>query len=176
MLERNFLASCGEGMPFCIRMDPLSPHIRAEEVLPTLRFSHGRHVCGVAFVTAAHTATAARGPSRRKPTLVMPSPRVHWRPMPSVSHAAFGGRRRRAVLAATPVSGGRSVTQAGGDRALSTFKSARLPARRVSRPVRETAGPGSLQLSSLMQTLVGTRTCRTEQCWLRAALSALCKY
>ena len=58
-LERNFLASWGEGMPCCIRMEPLSRLLRAEEVLPTLRFAHGRQVCGVAFITAAHTATAA---------------------------------------------------------------------------------------------------------------------
>ena len=58
-LERNFLASWGEGMLCCIRMEPLSPLLRAEEVLPTLRFLHGRQVCGVAFITAAHTATAA---------------------------------------------------------------------------------------------------------------------
>ena len=116
-------------------------------------------------------ATAARGPSRRNPTLVMPSPRVHWRPMPSVSHAAFGGRQRRAVLAATPVSGGRSVTQAGSDRALSTFKTARVPARRLSRPVRQTAGPGSLELLSLMQTMVGTRG-RNSHISNRAVLAA----
>lgn len=58
-LERDFLASWGEGMLCCIRMEPLSPLLRAEEVLPTLRFLHGRQVCGVAFITAAHTATAA---------------------------------------------------------------------------------------------------------------------
>ena len=58
-LERDFLASWGEGMLCCIRMEPLSPLLRAEEVLPTLRFLHWRQVCGVAFITAAHTATAA---------------------------------------------------------------------------------------------------------------------
>ncbi len=67
VLERNFLASCGEGMPFCIRMDPLSPHLRAEEVLPTLRFSHGRQVCGVAFITAAHTPPRHEAPQDETP-------------------------------------------------------------------------------------------------------------
>ena len=55
-------------MPFCIRMDPLSPHLRAEEVLPTLRFSHGRQVCGVAFITAAHTPPRHEAPIQIGPT------------------------------------------------------------------------------------------------------------
>jgi hypothetical protein len=63
-LERNFLASWGEGMLCCIRMEPLSPLLRAEEVLPTLRFLHGRQVCGVAFITAEHTPPPRRSRHR----------------------------------------------------------------------------------------------------------------
>ena len=101
---------------------------------------------------ARHEEARAGPLSAQQPASPRAGPRVHWRPMPRamMPHAALPVERRRRAVLNAPLK--------CSDRALSTFKSARLPVMRVSRPVRETAGPGSMQLApSLMRTLV--RTC-----------------
>jgi hypothetical protein len=62
-LERKFLASIGPSMLCYIRTERLSPLLHAEEVLQVLRDQDRRGVQGVAYITAAPTATAAE-PSR----------------------------------------------------------------------------------------------------------------